>query len=94
MAILKTMLKQLSRSLKRRRAQKDGLPYEDEEEASLRLLYEKELPDGTRLDDATAEEIEFSKRDGLGGGIDWKNWRKYLTLKHWTLQKISELCLS
>ncbi|KZV71221.1 hypothetical protein PENSPDRAFT_751930 [Peniophora sp. CONT] len=85
---LPELYRYLSRRFKRHRAQKAGIPYEDQDEIDLRLLSETKLPDGTLLADATPEEIDFSKRHGLGGGIDWKNWRKYFTMKYWTARKL------
>ena len=82
--------KYLHRRLRKHRAQKAGTPYEDDIEMNLRLLREKKLPDGTCLADATPEEIDFAKRDGLGGGIDWRNGHKYFTLSYWTLRKFSK----
>ena len=84
------LYKYLNRRLKKHRALKLGIPYEDDVERNLRLLREDKLPDGTCLAAATPEEIDFAKRDGLGGGIDWKNWRKYFTQEHWTLRKLSK----
>ncbi|VDC05246.1 unnamed protein product [Peniophora sp. CBMAI 1063] len=90
----KALYKHLNRRMKKHRAEKYGLIYEDEDEINLSLLHKEELPDGTRLAPATEEEIEFSRRDGLGGGIDWKNFRKYFTLKHWTRNKIVGLFIT
>ena len=84
------LYKYLNRRLKKHRAQKLGIPYEDDIERNLRLLREDKLSDGRCLAAATPEEIDFAKRDGLGGGIDWKNWRKYFTQEHWTLRKLSK----
>ena len=88
MSSLVTLAKYLNRRFKKHRAVKAGLPYDDE--ADRCPLYEDKLPDGTRIPSPTPEEINFLQRNGLGNGIDWKNWRKYFTTKYYTLSKISE----
>ncbi|VDC05247.1 unnamed protein product [Peniophora sp. CBMAI 1063] len=94
MVVLPEIYRYLNRRYKRYRAQKAGTLYEEEEDVNLRRLQETKLADGTDMAHATLEEIAFSKRHGLGGGIDWKNWRKYFTLSHWTLRKIISLSVT
>lgn len=90
MSAIVLLFKHLNRRYKRYRSEKDGVLYTEVDDEDTRPLYEEALPDGTRIPPPTPEEINFLQRDGLGDGIDWKNWRKYLTPQYYTLKKICQ----
>ncbi|KZV64588.1 hypothetical protein PENSPDRAFT_757124 [Peniophora sp. CONT] len=94
MSSILILFKYLNRRYQRYRAEKDGQPYTEVDDEDLRPLYEETLPDGTRIPPPTPEEINFLQRNGLGNGVDWKNWRKYFTSEYYSFKKILGLVLT
>ena len=90
MSAIVLLYKYINRRIKIHNAGKNGQVYTEVDDEDLHPLYEETLPDGTHIPPPTPEEINFLQRNGLGNGIDWKNWRKYFTLQYFTFQKIRE----
>ncbi|VDC01184.1 unnamed protein product [Peniophora sp. CBMAI 1063] len=82
------IFKYLNRRYKKYQAEKNGQPYSELDDEDLQPLYDETLPDGSRIPPPTAEEINFLQRNGLGNGLDWKNWRKYFTREYYTFKKL------